>query len=154
MLEAYFFADQNAILKATARSSFEIVSGRDLEEFESCDAAYLQKHSTLPKSQSPFPILPSTQEWFAKHPKEYVRHLSTDPQGGVVTYREATQGAEALKELCPVHALAVTTQRRFLRSMVNDLADALNTEVSLAFQGVCHPVTSRHAQANRVLRNI
>ena len=154
MLEGYFFADGDAIQKATGKSLFHLVPGKEFEEFQTCDAGYLQKYTDLPPGAYAGPILPKTQEWFAKHPKEYVRHLSADPQTGLHKYREAHQGVDALNVLSPNHALAVTTERRFLRSMVHDLADALNTQVPVAFQGDCHPETSRHAQATCVLRNI
>lgn len=154
MLEAYFFADPIAILRATERSIFEIVPEKDLEDFETCDTAYLQKHAHLPTSQAPVPMQPNTQEWFAKHPKEYLRHLSSDPQTGLAKYRESQHGSSALKQLSPLQALAIATQRRFLRSMVYDLADALNTQLPAEIVGDCHPVTSHQARSNRVLRNI
>ena len=151
---AKIFPDPISILKGTGNSIFQLVPGKDLEDFESSDAGYLQKHSNLPKNVPPIPIRSKTQEWFAKHPKEYVKHLSAHPQTGVVAYREAIQGVAALKELNPKQALSIATQRQFLRSLVYDLADALNQPLPPAYHGDCHPETSRQGQRNRILRNI
>lgn len=153
MLEAYFFTSNAALRAAGIQSQSHLVPEKDIEDFETCDAAYLSRHAALPGGISDGVLRPQTKVWFAKHPKEYLKYLVAGNDGTGV-YRETQQGVAALQTLAPAEALAIETHRRFLRSLIYDVADALNLPLPDELRGECHPETSGHSKIDRLLRNI
>ena len=154
MLEAYFFTSESALQSAGIRLQSELIPEKDIEDFESCDSSYLLRYQTLSDGCSDGMIHPQTKVWFAKHPKEYMRYLVAGDDGTVSVYRETHQGVAALQSLTPADALAVGAQHKFLRSLIHDVADALNLPLPGELRGECHPETSGHSKIDRLLRNI
>lgn len=154
MLEAYFFTSDSALRAAGIRLQSLLVSEQDIEDFETCDASYLSRYAALPDDGSDGVIHPKTKTWFAKHPKEYLRYLVAGGDGTGPVYRETKQGVAALQALSPADALAMETHRRFLRSLIHDVAFALNRPLPDELRGECHPKTSGHSKIDRLLRNI
>ena len=153
MLEAYFFTCAPALQAAGLRLPVDLVPDQDVEDFETRDASYLSQYESLPSSGQDGVLHPQTSTWFAKHPKEYLKFL-VDLNSPGSLYRETKQGTAALQALSPASALMIESHRRFLRSLIHDLADALNLEPSVQSRGECHPETSGHSNENRLLRNI
>ncbi len=153
MAEAYFFTDLASLQGAGVTLQPQLVTDRDVEDFETGDSAYLSRYSELPLGVPNSPLFPKTQLWYAKHPKEYLKHLISSAADAPI-YHETKQGVKAMNQLKPAAALAVANHCRFLRSLIHDLADALNVTVTSELSGNCHPATSAHTNQNRLLRNI
>jgi hypothetical protein len=147
MIEAYFFGEPEALLRAGARrpAVFDPLV-RDVEAFATDDPSFL----AAPDGKHPIWARPDR----ARHPKAYVRFLC-DPEGAIPrAYRETKEGHEALRSLDWPRVLAPEAGARFARSLLLDLAEGLDQpDVAALFPGERHPVTSRNAQDN-VLRNV
>ena len=152
MLESYFFTDEDSLRAVGISSQPKLVHEKDIENFETCDEVYLLKYATLNDCEPNEPLRPNTKTWHARHPKDYLKHLIAVGEDGI--YRETKGGVSALRALSPIRAMEVSSQRQFLRSLINDMANALNVPLSPDFVGDCHPVTSCHGKGDRILRNI
>jgi hypothetical protein len=147
MIEAYFFGEPAALVRAGAkrRAAFDPLSG-DVEHFLTDDPDFLApldgKHPIWAKPDR------------ARHPKCYVRFLC-DPDGGSPrAYRETKEGHEALRSLDWRGVLGPEAHARFARSLLVDLADGLGrSEAAALFPGDRHALTARNARDN-VLRNL
>jgi hypothetical protein len=149
MVEAYFFADPQALQRAgaTRASTFNPLE-RDVEDFEVSDVAFLAPPDGTDK-----------EDWArggearARHPKRYLKFLSGTGQPGSWTYRESKHGVAALRALEWRRVAAIETFTTSLRALVADIADWLGEDSP--FSGNQSPLTARHThRATRVLRNL
>ena len=146
MIEAYLFADPEALRRAGVKQAPALLADHDLEDFETDDQRYRSIISGSPENSA----------LRLRHPKWYLRWLC-DPTGEPrkKAFRETREGVAAVRELDWNRVLGQPGRCPFLRSFVVDLADAL--ELALPFpDGDCHPLTARHnpGQRDPVLRNI
>jgi len=132
MLETYFFGDPAALQRAGTKQTPKLAAGVDLEAFEAIDSLFLSEPGA-----------------HAKHPKRYLAHLC---QRDGNQYREAHQGAAALRDLDWSQVLAALLHVQFLRALIHDLADGLG--VPPPFAGNCSPITFRLGHPNNTLRNL
>ncbi|MCP3137296.1 hypothetical protein [Pyxidicoccus xibeiensis] len=145
MVEAYFFGEPAALVRASATLAPNLFdSARDVEDFEVNDPDYMA-------------LTPPKVEWHPRprHPKNYVRYLC-DPQGTRSqneerAYRETHEGYEALSVLDWRTVLKNPAHGAFMRSLIDDLADALN--IPSPCPGPCAPLTAR-GSGEHLLRNI
>ncbi len=146
MAEAYLFGDPGALQRAGVKREPSLLAGRDLEEFHTDDPDY---RAVIEVSRQG-----STSR--LHHPKWYLRWLC-DPAGEprARAYRETEEGVAAIQKLDWNRVLGQPGQCPFLRSLVVDLANAL--DLSLPFpDSPCHPLAARHnfERRNPILRNI
>jgi hypothetical protein len=144
MAEAYFFGEPAALVRAQAALSLNRFdpAARDVEDFEVDDPAYLAP-------------APSGAAWKAeprhRHPKHYIRYLC-DPAGQQPrAYRETHEGLAALQTLDWKRVLLNPEHAAFARSIIDDIADALNVPSPCPGPGA--PLTARGA-GEGLLRNI
>ena len=145
MAEAYFFGEPAALTRAKADVALNRFSPtRDVEAFEVDDSSYMA-------------LTPPTVDWapHPRHPKNYVRYLC-DPRGQLAQkeergYRETHAGLDALKTLDWKCVLQNPGHAAFARSLIDDIADALN--VPSPCPGPGSPLTARGA-GEGLLRNI
>jgi hypothetical protein len=149
MVEAYFFGDPQALLRAgaTRASAFNALE-HDVEDFEVSDVAFLAP-----------PDGTENDDWArggqarARHPKRYLKYLSGSGAPGHWTYRESKHGVAALKTLDWRLVGATETFTTSLRALIADIADWLGEVTPLPGQEA--PLTARHThRATRVLRNL
>lgn len=144
MAEAYFFGEPAALDRAKAQKApnrFNTQT-RDVEDFEVDDADYL---APAPQS-APWGAQPRH-----RHPKHYVRYLC-DPTGQQPrAYRETHEGLDALRVLDWQTALSNPAHTTFVRSLIDDISDALN--IRSPCPGPCSPLTAR-GSGTGLLRNI
>ncbi|MFE8602909.1 hypothetical protein [Archangium violaceum] len=152
MVEAYFFAEPEALVRAGAiRTSRFDAETTDLEAFVTDDPDYLS-HPVVPHKQSP-----KRKSWAiplperARHPKHYLRFLCDPTDPLTRRYAETQGGAAALCKLDWSRVFAHTERVRLARSLFEDIADRLG--VPHPFPGEGHPATSDFKNA-RVLRNL
>ena len=152
MVEAYFFAEPEALVRAGAgRPSRVDARAIDLEAFVTDDPGYLG-HPVVPHKQSP-----KRKSWAiplperARHPKHYLRFLCDPANPLTDRYVETKGGAQALRELDWSRVFAHREHVRLARSLFEDIADRLG--VPHPFPGQGHPATSDFKSA-RVLRNL
>jgi hypothetical protein len=152
MVEAYFFAEPGALVRAGAsRPSRVDAAAIDLEAFVTDDPDYLG-HPLVPHKQSP-----KRKSWAiplperSRHPKHYLRFLCDPANPYTDRYVETKGGAEALRKLDWPRVFAHGERVRLARSLFEDIADRLG--VPHPFPGEGHPATSDFKSA-RVLRNL
>ena len=162
MTEAYFFADPDALARATGpgldHPNLFDPSSCDIEGFHVEDTVYLDT-PTVPKAHR------ERHDWRVEnrqgHPKSYLAYL-TDPQlDGKARYTETKHGAEALASLeWPNIVLGGRRPAvaRFARSLIADLVDMLGTPERWPDLGAleldeCHPLTWPPAR-DTLLRNL
>jgi len=131
MVEAYFFGEVDALRRAGARHDAQLRDGRDLEDFETVDPAYLSS-------------LPATLD-AARHPKRYLAHLCEPGR-----YRETQHGKAALTTLDWPSVTRAPQATRLARWLLADLYDAVGRG---QVNGELHPATSRFGHRDNVLRN-
>ncbi|MBS0203668.1 MAG: hypothetical protein JSS49_12255 [Planctomycetes bacterium] len=154
MLESYFYTCPSSLEAMDLQLQPDLVPGQDVEDFETRDPSYLLRFNALPATGADQVLRPQTSTWFAKHPKEYLKYLIGGGLAATRIYRETEQGAAALRALIPANALAIANHCRFLRSLIHDLADALNVSPTVELVGESHPETGVYSRPNRLLRNI
>lgn len=161
MLEAYFFAEPDRPERpgapgragALRPARFEPAS-RDVEDFETADEGFLAVPDRSCYADG------RRAEWStpdrARHPKQYLRYLcepdlaTTSPR----PYKETHGGCAALQHLDWSVVLQPAAHARFLRSLLDDVADALGERVPIP-AGELHPLTCRKpGQGAYVLRNV
>ncbi|MBI5496584.1 MAG: hypothetical protein HY904_16295 [Deltaproteobacteria bacterium] len=161
MLEAWFFADTGALQAAgVPAGTAQLAKAGDIEDFQTDDPAYESADGAEcaawhakgdPANQRP--------QWLrslprSRHPKAYLSWLlRAANELNCSAYRETRQGVDALAALNLRAAVAAPGQCRFLRALVDDLADALG---AVRPEGDCGQLTAR-ANPDRldpVLRNI
>ena len=149
MLEAYFFGEPAALVRAGAvRAPIVQHPAGDLEQFTATDAAYLGR-ATDPEVVWAKP----TAAERTRHPKHYTQFLCDPAIAGTPRrsyYRETKAGAFALASLDWSQVLTHPSATQFAHAFMADLADALG--VACPFAGVPHPLTAPGKLG--VLRNI
>lgn len=170
MIESWIFADPAAPGLAGAPPPHlppRLCSGRDPEDFETDDPAYIadtgaecSKWLTLQPlyraKQRPEWLKPSHPHPRERHPKRYMAWLCRAPSERCCSsYSEAT-AAKALARLAWPDVLRSAGHMQFARSLISDLADGLATDpVDFAITGVDAPLTSIHTSRPKpVLRNV
>jgi hypothetical protein len=151
MVEAYFYAEGAALDRADAkRASMFEAKLVDAESFEVADPDFLT-HPDRPKKGD---LPPWATPDRACHPKRYLQFLC-DPTGKEKrAYKETEGGRAALRELDWPAVLAPSTHVRFIRSLIHDLADALDEPaIAAQFPGDTHPATWPPCAGN-LLRNV
>jgi hypothetical protein len=148
MVEAYFFAEPEALTRAGAiRPAHASVSRVDLEDFLTDDPDYFQ-HPAVPHQQR-------RKSWAiaerARHPKHYLRFLCEPANPLTDRYVETRGGASALNQLAWGQVFAHADHVRLARSLFEDIALALGVEHP--FPGESHPATASFKTA-RTLRNL
>jgi len=143
MVEAYFFGERNALIRAGAKQDAMLDAERHLEVFASVDPSFL----ALPSVRDH----PWRSEDRRHHPKRYLRFLNDPTDAEIDRYQETRQGRAALAALDWAQVFAYEpTGIAFARSLFDDLADAIG--IQSPFPGPCHPLTER--RVNGALRNL
>jgi len=143
MVEAYFFGEPAALLRAGATRPAELDATRHLEAFTSVDPSFLASPSVRDH--------PWRSEDRKLHPKRYLKFLNDPTEENMGRYRETRQGRDALATLDWAQVFMYEpTGIAFASSLFDDLADALG--IASPFPGTCHPLTER--RPNGVLRNL
>ena len=145
MIEAYFFAEAKALVRAGAVQASKVDSaGIDLEKFVTTDARYLS-----------VPDTDDRQGWArpdrATHPKRYLKFLCDPGNPSSRKYREGRGGMAALSSLAWDDVFAPPEGVALARSLFADLAEGLG--VGTRFTGACHVATYDRLHAS-VLRNV
>ncbi|WP_163990731.1 hypothetical protein [Pyxidicoccus caerfyrddinensis] len=148
MVEAYFFAEPEALGRAGATQPARLDATRpDLEDFLTDDPEFLQ-HPNVPHQQK-------RKSWAiperARHPKHYLRFLCEPTNPLTDRYVETRGGAAALSHLAWGQVFAHADRVRLACSLFEDIADALS--IDHPFPGESHPATASFKSA-RVLRNL
>ncbi|HYU81457.1 MAG TPA: hypothetical protein VFA31_01835 [Candidatus Polarisedimenticolia bacterium] len=138
MVEAYFFGEPAALVRAGARRPPILLESKQLEAFETADIGYEG------------PPDEARHDWRTpdrhRHPKRYLRFLA-DPG----EYRETRGGHAALATLDWSQVFAYPPPEiAFARSLFDDLAHALG--VPNPFPGPIHPLTA--FKTGGALRNL
>lgn len=119
MVEAYFFGDPAALVRAGASRAPQLAQPTDLEQFRAADREYLD----LPPGTERVADPPLRE----RHPKAYLHFLCdptlTDRQR---RYRETRGGVAALRDLNWVSVVAGPPHCPFLHALLDDLSAALN----------------------------
>lgn len=160
MVEAYFFGDALhpekpgltcALDRAGARtaSSFDAET-HDVEAFVASDPPFVDP-PTVGKHDLPA----WARHGRDRHPKHYLQYLC-DPEGAQARpYIESKAGRRALERLEVARVLARSEHARFFRSLIVDLADALDHQDLLTeWQEQAHPLTWSPTDPSAVLRNL
>jgi hypothetical protein len=154
MVEAYFFADPAALVKAGAVRPSQFRAGQvDVEQFVVEDPDYLRVPypATAPKeARKKSWARPEHRE---RHPKAYLKFLCEpdDPLCRARRYRESKGGALALRELAWAPALASPQHGMIARALLDDIANMLDRD--RPFLGDTHHATSQ-PPSSRLLRNV
>ncbi len=157
MIEAYFFAESAALERAGAnRPSLFDATAVDAEQFYVDDPDFTTPENRL--NQKSLPRWATSDR--EKHPKRYLQFLC-DPSGtSPRPYFEVDKGPgrrsgqAALRHLDWSKVLATKQHVQFVRSLIHDIADALDErDVKSQFPGATHPLTWP-PPANNVLRNV
>lgn len=171
MIESWLFADPLGATNAGAPPErLARLRRGDPEDFETDDPDYI---AASPSDCTCWQSLPERKQaqrkrkkglrpaWAGshdrtRHPKGYLQWLCIDPAAKSCTsYDETKGGAQALARLDWVSLLGAP-QMPFLRSLVADIADALDQEPSVgSIEDPQARLTSRHhAPADAILRNL
>jgi hypothetical protein len=151
MVEAYFFPDAAALVRAGAkRASAVNAAAVDVENFLVQDPAFLGP----PDRAAGVALPPWAVRDRARRPKSYLQFLC-DPTGTIPrAYVESEGGRAALEDLDWDAVLSPPSHVRFARSLIHDLADALGQPaVTQRYPGVTHPLTWP-PKRDTLLRNI
>lgn len=166
MIEAYFFADREALRAAGVVDPALAVVAGDPEHFETRDPRYLAAAATECPRWSALrgharkklrPKWLGDEHDRARHPKGYLQWLCLDGQAkGCTRYSESKGGADALASLRWELLLArPVAQTRHLRALIEDLADALGDPSVGPIEGDADSDARRcGAGRSRVLRNL
>lgn len=176
MAESWLFADPAGPGNAGAPPAHlppRLVANVDPEQFHTDDPAYdvddgctCARWTDLSELQQSQRSKTEQPEWLKaqrqQRPKSYLAWLARDPSAKKCsTYREVhptlgqPSGARALAGLDWEAALGNATHMTYLRSLVLDLADALNAPVPQHLQGQTASLTCRHTlPAAPTLRNL
>jgi hypothetical protein len=150
MVEAYFFAEPEALVRAGAiRPSHVDAAAADLEDFATADPDFLG-HPFVPHQQRRKSWAIAMPER-ARHPKHYLRFLCDPTNPLTDRYIETKGGAKALSRLDWARVFASAEHVCLARSLFEDIADRLG--VPHPFPGQGHPATADFKNA-RVLRNL
>jgi hypothetical protein len=150
MTEAYFFGEKAALTRAgSKRSNCFPADLTDIEAFHVNDPDF----EKVAEGVRPWAIRPSERQ---RHPKHYLGFLCTpvddslSEKNEIRHYRETRQGTAALEMLDWRMILSQSGHGLFARSMIADIADALDRENPAP--GECAPETLR--RDNGLLRNL
>lgn len=144
MVEAYFFGEPAALVRAGAQLPARLHPDHHLEDFlEGGDMAFLTAGDLRDH--------PWRRPGRAFHPKRYLSYLVDPLDTQRVAYKESRDGVRALSTLDWAQVFGhLPPGIAFARSLFDDIADAVG--VSSPFPGACHPLTAR--RAGGTLRNI
>ncbi|MDC3959006.1 hypothetical protein KEG38_34445 [Polyangium jinanense] len=152
MVEAYFLAEPAALTRAgaTRASTFDATTNNTESSFQVSDREFLAP----PNHKNKHALPPWASADRARHPKRYVQFLC-DPTGTKAqAYKETGGGRNALSKLDWPAVLATSTHAQFVRSLIHDLADALEEPaVAQRFAGATHPLTWPPRKGH-LLRNV
>ncbi len=149
MVEAYFFAEPDALVRAGATKDPCIGAAVDLENFVTEDPDYVSHPVVAHQQRRKSWAIPLPGR--AKHPKHYLRFLCEPTNPFTDRYAETQGGTKALSNLDWARVFAHTERVRLARSLFEDIADRLG--VAHPFPGQSHPATANFRDA-RVLRNL
>lgn len=150
MVEAYFFGERTALIRAGVAPNVEPRLCRpDVEDFETNDPSWLPTCAAENVARTA-----AGHPWWRheRHPKHYLVHLS--PRN--IPYAETTQGAAALAQLDWPRVPTNATATPFIRAMFEDLAEWFGVDNPLG-HGACAPETSPvhlKDRRNLMLRNL
>lgn len=168
MIEAWFFADPEALARAGVPAGATVCFGDDIdpEAFETTDARYLTaREADCPTlaALSPARKKKLRPKWLGalpreRHPKGYLQWLCRAPaEHSCTSYSETESGGPALAE---IHWQSLfgrpDTHFAFLRALVEDLEDGLGCAPAVGtVGGIASPLTARSkAPRDPVLRNL
>lgn len=167
MIEAWFFGDSDALATAgMPPTAAPVLAVPDVEAFQTHDAAYLAATEVLCPCWTVKRIKNNRPKWLGnsardKHPKGYLQWLCMDgSQRNCTSYNETTNGGRALAGLRWATLLGQpSSQVRYLRAFVADLADALGedptTGAIVEDPGAPAPATRLSARTRaHVIRNL
>lgn len=168
MIEAWFFADQQALRDAGVSPHTRVVfdAATDPERFETDDPQYLaatEQDCTVLATFTSAKKKKLRPKWLgallrAHHPKGYLQWLTRDPNAKACTrYSETKHGGPALAGIqWPTLLKRPDAHFSYLRALVEDLEDGLcTTPAGGPFQGSPAPLTSRTSiPEDAVLRNL
>lgn len=121
MVESYFFGDRTALasLGIKPQRSLYLQDPDDVENFETADPAWLRTCAEENQRKTA-----GGWAWWKheRHPKHYLEFLTDENEH---TYQETVNGATAFKALNWATITAKRTATKFVRSLFEDLADAL-----------------------------
>jgi hypothetical protein len=144
MLEAYFFGEPAALVRAGARQPAILNPSHHLEDFlADGDMAFITASEVRGHDWR-------TPDRF-RHPKRYLKFLIDPNDAKLVSYKESRDGVQALETLGWAQVFAYQPPGiAFARSLFDDIADALR--VPNPFPGECHRLTARRPYGT--LRNL
>lgn len=143
MLEAYFFGETAALVRAGASRDAILDPERHLEELEFPDVLFLEPTDVREH--------PWKRPDRYRHPKRYLSYLVDPDDTELTTYKETRDGARALATLDWAQVFAYQPPGlAFASALFDDLADALG--VPCPFPGDPHLLTRRRADGT--LRNL
>jgi hypothetical protein len=147
MAESLFFGERAALDRASGGAALPPVQfdsmTRDIEAFETADAAYLAK----PRGEACW-----ATENRRRHPKHYLEYL-LDPSGAKgKLYKEREHGRLALASLDWQAVVSPPAHARMVRALLDDIADMLGVSLPWCAAGPFHPLTQRKRGGH--LRNI
>jgi hypothetical protein len=150
MTEAYFFGEKAALMRAESKRPNRFPADvTDIEAFHVTDPDF----EKVAEGVRPWAIRLRERQ---RHPKHYLGFLCT-PMNDALSekdeiryYRETRQGTAALETLDWRTILSQPRHGLFARSLIDDIADALNLENPAP--GECAPETRR--KVNGLLRNL
>jgi hypothetical protein len=170
MTEVWLFADPKGPANSGVSDpgAVHLKADIDPEQFETDDPEYtadtgegctqLQERNRKTRKNKKASWVLSQQPWRywqrEYHPKAYLQWLCRDPKENNCTrWKETEQGADALEKLDWAASLAAPDKCSFLRSLINDLADALGEQSPV--EGECAPLTAyKPDDPDAVLRNM
>lgn len=149
MVEAYFFGEPAALKRAGAlRESKFNSAAHDVEAFCVEDPAF-----SAPSDSGDSTDWCHGGEARVRHPKRYLKFLTSDGSPGSGRYKETTDGRAALDLLDWPQVVANSQFARCARALLNDIADFLQLEQRSA--GAEATATSLTTHRNpHVLRNL
>lgn len=175
MVESWLFADPDGPARAHAPAAHlppKLRHGLDPERFETDDPDYSADTGQCCTARNALPLhaqKAALPEWLKTdaprariqvlreaHPKRYMAWLCRSPaKRNCSTYSDRA-GAESLKQIAWDRVLAIPGHMRFLRALLFDLADALDsTPAGFSLDGDQSELTSlRTPRSLRVLRNV
>jgi hypothetical protein len=161
MLEAWFFADLDALIGLQLNTPPKLVDGSDPEAFTTADCDYASDQGSacipwqhLPPAKRKLLRPPWTCADPTHHPKAYLSWLMKDPrEKGCSRYREIAHGVSVLEALDWQRTLRDPAHYSYLRAFLQDLSIALNVPLPW-LDGPAAGVPTMHIHGGSVLRNV
>ena len=159
MPESWFFGDFSALQTEVPEAQWppKITANRDPEDFFTDDAVYDADNGAACKGYANGKLPSWVSPRRTEHPKKYLEWLMRDVTAGDCSrYLEQHEGARLLGKLDWPTVLGTPTCFPYLRALLRDLENALETSaVGIPAGGVEAPLTSiRNLPSDPLLRNI